>query len=390
MNLEPLPFRSSLEPYQKQARELLEAYKSGDPDAIRVIHEKHPRFLDAEIPWLPRNLPDSEIRDAALDLAGAQLTIARWYDFRDWPALEAYVEAVTRENSPVAIFESAVEAVINGDVTTLASLLRDHLELVRARSTRITHFDPPVHRATLLHYLAANGVEGYRQKTPQNAVEVATMLLREGAEVDSVADLYGGQCTTMALLVSSCHPAEAGVQVALTETLLDFGAAIEGRGSGEWVSPLMTALAFGYLNTAEALARRGARVDNIAAAAGLGRISEARELLPTADPTSRHRALALAAQHGHADIVKLLLDAGEDPNRYNPDGNHSHSTPLHQAIIGGHEAVVRLLVERGARLDIKDTIYQATPLGWAIYGRKSEIEKYLRAHGAKTAAELEP
>ena len=37
----------------------------------------------------------------------------------------------------------------------------------------------------------------------------------------------------MALLVSSCHPAQAGVQVALTETLLDFGASIEGRGSGK-------------------------------------------------------------------------------------------------------------------------------------------------------------
>ena len=99
--------------------------------------------------------------------------------------------------------------------------------------------------------------------------------------------------------------------------------------------------------------------------------------------------LALAAQHGHGDIVRLLLDAGEDPNRYNPDGNHSHSTPLHQAVVAGHDAVVRLLVERGAKLDIKDTIYQATPLGWAIYGKQSEIEKYLRAHGAKTAKELE-
>ena len=390
MNLDPLPFRSGLAQYQKQAQGLLAAHKSGDPHAIQVIHERHPRFLDSKIPWLPKNLPDSEIRNATFDLADAQMTIARWYDFRDWPALAEYVEAVTRENSPVAIFESAVEAVISGDIATLQTLLRHNPELIRARSTRVTHFDPPVHRATLLHYLAANGVEGYRQKTPKNAVEVATMLLRSGAEVDSVANLYGGECTTMALLVSSCHPAQAGVQVALTETLLDFGAAIEGRGSGKWVSPLMTALAFGYLNTAEALVRRGARVDHIASAAGLGRIGEARQLLAAADPESRHCALALAAQHGHVEIVKLLLDVGEDPNRYNPDGNHSHSTPLHQAIIGGHEAVVRLLVERGARLDVKDTIYQATPLGWAIYGRQSEIEKYLRAHGAKTAAELEP
>jgi ankyrin repeat protein len=388
MDLKPLPFRSTLEQYQEQAEELLEAHRSGDSQAIRVMHENHPRFLDSKIPWLPKNLSASEIRSAALELADAQLIIARWYSFQSWPALAEYVEAVTRDGSPVFQFESAVEAVITGDLAMLESLLRENPELVRARSTRITHFDPPLHRATLLHYVAANGVEGHRQKTPKNAVEIAKTLLKAGAEVDALADMYGGHYTTMSMLVSSCHPAKAGVQVALVETLLDFGAAIEARGSAKWGSPLMTALAFGYLSAAEALVRRGAPVDNLAAAAGLGRLADAAQRFTAADPESRHRALALAAQHGHVDIVRLLLDAGEDPSRYNPDGNHSHSTPLHQAVLAGHDAVVRLLVERGARLDIKDTVYQSTPLGWAMYAGQTEIEKYLRAHGAQTAEEL--
>jgi ankyrin repeat protein len=388
MDLKPLPFRSTLEQYRQQAGQLLEAQRSGDSPAIRMIHENHPRFLDAKILWLPKNLSDSEIRSAPLDLADAQLAIARWYSFRDWPALAEYVEAVTRDGSPVCQFESAVEAVISGDLATLQSLLRENPELVRARSRRITRFDPAVHRATLLHYLAANGVEGYRQKTPGNAVAIAKTVLQAGAEVDALADMYGGHYTTMSMLVSSCHPAKAGVQVALVEILLDFGAAVEARGSDKWGSPLMTALAFGYLSAAEALVTRGARVDNIAAAAGLGRLADAAQMLAAADPESRHRALALAAQHGHVDIVRLLLDAGEDPNRYNPDGNHSHSTPLHQAVLAGNDAVVRLLVERGARLDIQDTIYQGTPLGWAMHAGRNEIEKYLRAHGASTAKEL--
>lgn len=388
MDVKPLPFRSSLEQYQKQAEELLEAYRAGDFGAIQCLREHFPRFLDPKITWLPLNLPDSEIQNAALELADTQLTVARCYDFQDWPALVKYVEAVTEDNSPVCQFESAVEAVINGDVAALKSLLRENPELVRARSTRVTHFDPPVHGVTLLHYVAANGVEGYRQKTPPNAVEVAKVLLEAGAEVDALAAMYGGEYTTMSMLVSSCHPANAGVQVALVETLLDFGAALENRGSAKWGSPLMTALAFGYLSAAEALAKRGARVDNLAAAAGLGRLDDARRLLAAADGETRHRALALAAQHGHVDVVRLLLDAGENPSRHNPEGNHGHSTPLHQAVLAGHEAVVHLLVERGASLDIKDTIYQATPLGWAIYGGQTEIEKYLRAHGAKTAEEL--
>ena len=86
---------------------------------------------------------------------------------------------------------------------------------------------------------------------------------------------------------------------------------------------------------------------------------------------------------GH--LVTAFLDAGEDPNRYNPDGFHAHSTPLHQAVWSNHLGVVRLLVERGARLDVEDTIYQATPLGWADYGKRAEIAEYLRAHGAPTA-----
>ncbi len=375
----PLPFDSALNDYHRQAEELFAAWKAGDPDAIRLVIHRHPRFLSDRASWLPRKMSEAEIRSAPFELADAQLSIARWYDFANWDRLREWVDAVSVTGSPVALFEAAAEAVIDGKVTDLAGLLREHPDLVGARSTRVTFFDPPVHGATLLHYVAANGVEGHRQRTPTSAVEIAKMLLDAGAEVDALAGMYGGRHTTMSLLVSSCHPARAGVQVALMETLLDYGAAIEGSGSGDWVAPLMTALAFGYTDVAEALVKRGARVDSLPAAAGLGRVADAAGLLTTASSQDRRRAFALAAQHGHAEVVRLLLDAGEDPNRYNPKGNHAHSTPLHQAALGGHDEVVRLLVERGARLDIRDAIYEATPQGWAEYGGRMAISEYLRA-----------
>ncbi|MDQ3995513.1 MAG: ankyrin repeat domain-containing protein [Gemmatimonadota bacterium] len=361
------PVRAPLEEYEREAAALLDALTSGDQAAAWRFKWEHPRFRGKSV---------DDVKAATLDLADAQVVVARTHGFEDWPHLVAFTDAL-QHDPEVARFEAAVEAVISGDVATLRSMLRGDAELVRARSARR-------HRATLLHYVAANGVENGRQKTPPNAVDVAKLLLEAGAEPDALADMYDAKCTTMSVLVSSSPPAEAGLQSALAETLLDHGAALEGPGSN-WQSALMTALTFGFVRTADALARRGARVDNVAAAAGLGRLDDTARLLPSFDGRSRQIALSLAAQHGHADVVGLLLDAGEDPNRYNPDGFHSHATPLHQAIVSGHENVVRLLAERGARLDIKDTIYQATPLGWAVYGGHAAIVDYLRARGAPEA-----
>jgi hypothetical protein len=383
MDLAFLPFDAPLQRYREQAAALREAWVAGDESAVQIVRHAHPRFLDPAIPWLPKKLSDADVRSEAFDLSDAELAVARAYDFENWARLAEHVAAVTHEDSAVRRFESAVEAVVHGDLATLESLLRRHPDLVHARSTRVTHFDPAVHRATLLHYVAANGVEGYRQKTPSNAVAIATMLLEAGAEPNALAGMYGGEHATMSMLVSSDHPARAGLQVPLVDTLADFGAAVEGAASGDWASPLMTALAFGFIAAAEALVRRGARVDTLAAAAGLGRVADTRVMLGGAGPEDRHRALVLAAQHGHEEIVGMLLDAGEDPNRYNPKGNHGHSTPLHQAALGGHAEVVRVLVARGARLDVKDTIYESTPLGWALYAGREHIAEYLQAHGAE-------
>jgi ankyrin repeat protein len=377
-----LRYDAPLDAYRAQAEALRAAWAAGEPDAIEIVRHHYPPVLDERIPWLPRPLSHGEFRGMPFGPADARLTLARWYDFADWDRLVEWIEDATRRGSPVARFESAAQAVVDGDEAALAAWVRADPDLVRARSTRVTHFDPPVHGATLLHYVAANGVEAHRQKTPPNAVAIARLLLDAGADVDALAAMYGGRPTTLSMLVSSSHPAAAGVQVPLIDVLVDAGAAVDGAGEGAWTSPLLTALAFGFADAAAALVRRGARVDTLPAAAGLGRTADARVLLALATADERHRALALASQLGHADVVGLLLDAGEDPDRYNPIGHHAHSTPLHQAVWSAHFDIVRLLVERGARLDIRDTIWSGTPLGWADYGGRTEIAEYLRANGA--------
>lgn len=381
MDDRPLPFDAPLAAYDAQAAALLAGLRARDPRALEAFRCHHPRFRDPDVAWLARDVAAGEVEGAGLGADDARLAVARAHSFADWAALAELAGAVA-ERGAVYRFEAAVEAVVDGALEGLERALRQDPGLARARSTRRTCFDPPLHRATLLHYVAANGVEGHRQRTPANAVDVARALLDAGAEPDALADFYGGPCATMSLLVSSSHPAAAGVQGALVELLLDRGAAIEGRGE-PWGTPLRTALVFGCPDAARALERRGASVESLSTAAGLGRAELVLHLLPSADAAERHAALALAAQLGQAEVVRLLLDAGEDPDRHNPRGAHAHATPLHQAVWGGHEAVVRLLVERGARLDLEDTIYHGTPLGWALHAGREDLADWLRAHGAR-------
>ena len=98
-------------------------------------------------------LADYEAQPLALDFSPdeARSALAKSYDFADWKALSAFVAAIARRDPAVYPFEAAVDAVVEGDLATLQSLVHAHPGLVHARSTRVTHFDPPVHRATLLH-----------------------------------------------------------------------------------------------------------------------------------------------------------------------------------------------------------------------------------------------
>lgn len=259
-------------------------------------------------------------------------------------------------------FEAAVDAATDGDEDALKALLTQHPGLIRARSPR--------HGATLLHYMSANGVESERQKTPANAVAVTRTLLAAGADPNATAIFYGAPATTLELLVSSLHPYRAGLQADLANQLLDAGADDKGV--------LLTALAHGYVETAEDLARR-LLADTLPVAAGLGQLDVFEALLPGASGDLRHQALALAALHGRIPVLERLVTAGVDLNQLNPMGFHGHATPLHVAVWKGHEDTVRWLVAHGARCDVADAIHGGTPLGWARHEGHAAIARYLES-----------
>lgn len=77
------------------------------------------------------------------------------------------------------------------------------------------------------------------------------------------------------------------------------------------------------------------------------------------DARSRYgwTALMFAAWKGHREQVKMLLDAGADPNagsgavpsRFETVGGHAPSNALREAISNGHLEIARLLLDRGAK-----------------------------------------
>ena len=80
-----------------------------------------------------------------------------------------------------------------------------------------------------------------------------------------------------------------------------------------------------------------------------------------------HRALIEAADHGRAEAVLLMLDLGFPPDT-RADPKADGATALHAAAAAGSAAAVRLLLDRGADLEARDTTWDDTPLGWALVG----------------------
>lgn len=360
----PQPARLSLEQYRKLAKDLVKVCKTADPEAIRsritlwirdlvrhsgldltpTIPVAVERWIDEVTAFTTQTLLQGKRTYALTD---AQFVIARSHGFASWPRFVQHIEQATIANSAIAEFEAAADAIVSGDLGTLKRLIEKNAGLVRQRSTR-------EHHVTLLHYTSANGVEGYRQRTPANIVAIAEFLLEAGAQIDAEADVYGGGCTTLGLTATSVHPETAGVQEALLQLLLDHGAQIEkpnlaGNGTGAVVS----CLANGRAKAAVFLASRGAHLD-LEGAAGVGRLDTVKtffdtsgRLLPPATQRQLQMGFLWACMYGWEDVVVFLLEHGADVR----DPAETGATSLHWAAGGAHLGIVKRLLLAGSPLE---------------------------------------
>lgn len=409
MDARPLPARPNLDYYKKQAKDLLKACCSNDLERIREWVQRwmqdwreswiqtmsqlsgkcDPKWLEAEfesrVEAVTKHI-STKVAHEGMKLADAQFFIARAHAFENWPKFAKQIAELAKKGSRHSLFEKAVDLIVSGGIEELRSLLAKHPTLIHERSLRD-------HHSTLLHYVGANGVEGYRQVTPKNIVEITRLLLDAGADIDSIADMYDGS-NTIGLVATSVHPLRAGVQLELLDLLLERGAKLEmRRGKGS----VRSCLANGRRDAARFLASRGAPLD-LETAAGTGFLETVKtffnadgSLKPTATREQMEHGFVWACQHGYLDVAEFLLDRGVDIAA----GAVTAQTALHLAGHAGQVEVVKFLLARNAPMHVMNC-YGGTVLGqtlWSAYNDPQpthpEVVRILVAAGADVNAEGE-
>jgi ankyrin repeat protein len=283
-------------------------------------------------------------------------------------------------------FHPAIAAIQSGNLEAFKALIAQDPTLATARSS-CSH-------TTLLNCVVLDG------KDKPNNVEMARVLIEAGAELD---EAFVG-CASMN-------------NRAAAEVLLASGAAIDGTGG--WL-PIEEALYWNSRDVLELLLERGAAVQNLRIAAGLGRLDLIEEyfnddgsLKPEAgkinwpwgdletiarsnfDTTGRQQladvvngwsqdrqgiinnAFVYACMHGHIEAAGLLLEKGAEINVV-PGGFDYAGTGLHYAALNGHRAMVEFLLAQGADPETKDTKVGSDAGGWAEHGGHLEIRDLLR------------
>jgi hypothetical protein len=87
MPTQPLPAHVDLDRLQATATLLRDLVRSGEPGAVALVHEHHPRLGD---------LTAGSDAVTAFRSADAQLVVARHHGLASWPELRAHVAVVQR------------------------------------------------------------------------------------------------------------------------------------------------------------------------------------------------------------------------------------------------------------------------------------------------------
>jgi hypothetical protein len=301
------PSRPSLDHFKHQARDLQEAHRAGDVEALARVQGRLPGH------------------DGRLSLAKAQTVIAREYGVQSWPQLKALVERRLLEQHqaeasraagvPELVLTQALAAVRALDHDALAALLRSHPALLHVQVNR----NPD---SNLLHEACAVKLaDGGR--TPADAIAVIDLLLASGLDINASVTLEDSRYTPSWFAVR-------GDSLDVLRHVLEKG----GHPTG--IYSALTAP-----DTLRLLHQHGVDLEQVAH-----------------DETPLLHAL----KNRHLEGMYTLLELGADVNHADSKG----ATPLHYAVRQYHEPdVIALLLAHGARAD-KRSNRGATPVDIAL------------------------
>lgn len=378
----PLPADPSIESLKREAKHLLKVWQAGESNALAVVREFHPHAREHR---------------ESLQLADAQLVIARMYGFASWPRLKRHLAVVRAfvwdpPADPNAPDASLVDrflqlACLNYGNWNLAmaaearQMLAEHPELVLADlSAACTVGDVDVVCQIVSHEPSSANRKGgaldwepllyccysrLNSADPRHSTfEVAKYLLACGADPNA-GFLWRGNVPAFTALTGAFGEGEAGAhnpphqyRDALVRLLLDAGA-----------DP----------NDGQALYNTGAPVSvlRLLFAYGLGRDRGGPWVKRAGDRLSPQQSLQYellrAAQQGQFEKVKILIEHGVDINQ---PGGGQRRTPYEEAVLGGHDEIAEYLLQHGARcieLNEKERFASA-----CVAGRRDEVCAILR------------
>ncbi len=413
-----------LEQLKRQAKELLEAFRNGDTDAITEVNAHYPGA----------NPADFALHDA-------QLVLARSYGFESWPKLKAYVDGVT--------VQRLVEHVSANDMDEVRAMLHRRPELANMQisygnESGPLHFAvmgrlPEMVRLLMQHGAdARSGIHPHRDATEALTLavergfsEIEAIILEEeqhrrasmspGESVTSAQDdlsetiLRDGEARAIDMLEAHpelahgtdrdgwtpLHLASAVRSPSLVVWLLQHGAQINRR-SKDGRTPLDLAVdgrrpidPASFAAVANLLLDAGAEL-TIRAAVALGRsvwLRARHAEQPLVNPITWERGglLTVAVRHNRPDMLSLLLDFGFDPDERvrlstTDHASWSQAFPLWQCAALGRLDMAETLLQRGANPNVHlDS--SGTAVHSAFSHRQWPMVELLRHYGGIVGAD---
>ncbi|HMH90519.1 MAG TPA: ankyrin repeat domain-containing protein [Streptosporangiaceae bacterium] len=370
----PLPDRPDLRQLRRQAKELRDAARGGEPGAVDRVRRGY------------RGAPPGGVT-----LAAAQLVIARELGFTSWPRLKAAVEARAAAGELAAggpLAEALAEAGPLAAALVAASVERRPAEAAAILAAHPDIAAASIHAAAVLGDAAAvrailaadpaaaqatDAARGWppllyacysrwHQADPARAAdlaEVVALLLGAGA---SPYTNDGGRRAYHSALKGSVEVNNP----AITRLLLDAGASPDdGQCIGEAAAHrdhrcLELLLSAGarvagtwaigaavYAGDPEAVSLLAAAIRGAAAqpAEAAGQAEHEADARPDAAAREATEMLADAAAEASPQVVAALLDAGADPRATDPETGMS---ALRRAVRAGRAQTAALLARRGA------------------------------------------